>query len=561
MAQAGLAVAKIARLDFPKDWPDLLRHLCTELERQRGDALFRCLHVLLRVVKVLASKTLPVSRQEFQTIASSLFEGLLIILIHQEDPVLALLCFKCIRYVLVRGFDEFEEDRLMRLVQFILPRIEANLVSEKFYRNFNKCLLDLIDVFQSAFLASSIVVNVVQWYWNRFSLPCSDRLRVQQLLIVTAYIVESNSFAPELLIQQFVALLIGRFMVLSPEKAAQTDDLEEESDDEEMELSTCAALCLQQLFQSHCDMVCIIVLRYSASLPACAEGWQQTALTTEAVWHALCVGAYQLTGKFDFSAYCFEKVIPLVFSISINNFGPFLTLLQRRALVLISEYISDCGTLVLRSQAYQLFTEALKSEHLARTAAIRINYLVEDVKFDSNAFRPYLAQILNTMVSLLSSDTIAEQVDAMRKIVANIALIAERMKNDVSFDQAHGLMVTILGLWNTTTTAGGDSQVLLLKATIIDALTQLTITYMENLGPDLLFINVLFPVLAESFQASAFTHLGEDALNLWCSYLNNTLSIPNGIQIVFNKRNLMKQIKSSWLHSNCLDIFLKYQVG
>lgn len=74
--QLAVATARIARFDFPNDWPDLFGQLMRRIVAAQADetALVRCMRYLLQVVKTLCSVRLARARDNFQRASPELLE-------------------------------------------------------------------------------------------------------------------------------------------------------------------------------------------------------------------------------------------------------------------------------------------------------------------------------------------------------------------------------------------------------------------------------------------------------------------------------------------------------
>nr|XP_009380704.1 PREDICTED: importin-11 isoform X1 [Musa acuminata subsp. malaccensis] len=72
--QLAVLVAKIARIDYPKEWPELFSSLAQQLQSADMLASHRVFIVLFRTLKELSTKRLSSDQRTFQEIASQLFE-------------------------------------------------------------------------------------------------------------------------------------------------------------------------------------------------------------------------------------------------------------------------------------------------------------------------------------------------------------------------------------------------------------------------------------------------------------------------------------------------------
>ncbi|RUP42842.1 armadillo-type protein [Jimgerdemannia flammicorona] len=128
--------SKIARLDFPQEWPDLLQSLLTVIQTTTASAdsnahsrlvQVRALYTLHMVVKALCSQRLAPSRRHLEQVSPELFRQIATIYVGHVDRFLAglqnssdlalvlsqmevsVVCLKCIRRLMVHGFDDFSK--------------------------------------------------------------------------------------------------------------------------------------------------------------------------------------------------------------------------------------------------------------------------------------------------------------------------------------------------------------------------------------------------------------------------------------------------------------------
>ncbi|KAF8929972.1 Importin-11, partial [Haplosporangium bisporale] len=95
--QNAVLIAKIARLDFPLEWPDLLTTLleivrnstANESDPRARLVQQRSLYTLHLVVKGLISKTLAAGRKQFQQVAPDLFTDIVAIYVRYVDVLFA----------------------------------------------------------------------------------------------------------------------------------------------------------------------------------------------------------------------------------------------------------------------------------------------------------------------------------------------------------------------------------------------------------------------------------------------------------------------------------------
>lgn len=153
--QAAVAIAKIARFDFPKEWPELLPALVQAVQAHDSLVQHRALLVLHHVIKSLASKRLGADRRVFHDMTEELLPFLLpiwhtyhgqIVQIFangqtqdeaQITPIIekSVLVLKVIRKAIVHGLRKpCENENAMVLVKSLIDQIRVVLPFRKFSR-------------------------------------------------------------------------------------------------------------------------------------------------------------------------------------------------------------------------------------------------------------------------------------------------------------------------------------------------------------------------------------------------------------------------------------------
>lgn len=122
-----MIVSRIARLDYPRDWPDLLSTLVQSMQSQISDpdqarlVHRRVLETLGEVLSELSTRLLSAGRKQFAEVAPNIFQAVAqiyivyvdrtIVHLANVDYVKALLveleivstCVKCLRILMVSG--------------------------------------------------------------------------------------------------------------------------------------------------------------------------------------------------------------------------------------------------------------------------------------------------------------------------------------------------------------------------------------------------------------------------------------------------------------------------
>ncbi|KAI9096512.1 armadillo-type protein [Phlyctochytrium arcticum] len=239
-------IAKIARIDFPSEWPDLLRALVECLEKTSGSqdpqqALLhlRALATLYQVIKSLCSKIIPQSRKIFREMSPELLRFMSDMFNRHSTELLsaanntstlnvqkaeaagaiAVISLKTLRRVFIYGFEnvhEFNEavavfhSNAVFLENFLhlhsaLPESYTTLHKQvnTILNQIGKINLNLQSHNFPSFVQMPGSMDVVKFYWNLLesgSLPISDimseKLYIQSLRILKSVLKPAPSSYP-----------------------------------------------------------------------------------------------------------------------------------------------------------------------------------------------------------------------------------------------------------------------------------------------------------------------------------------------------------------------------
>ncbi|XP_078074450.1 importin-11 isoform X1 [Mustelus asterias] len=187
--QIGVLIAKVARLDCPRHWPELIPTLLESVKVQDDLRQHRALLTFYHVTKTLSSKKLVADKKLFQDLASGIYSFACSLWNHHTDTFLqqvytgdasaihslerTLLSLKVLRKLTVHGFVEphknlevmeFLNTVFERLKQFLECRKyiygrqvnQENMCNEKLEKTiilFTKVLLDFLDYHPFSFIS------------------------------------------------------------------------------------------------------------------------------------------------------------------------------------------------------------------------------------------------------------------------------------------------------------------------------------------------------------------------------------------------------------------------
>ncbi|KAF8935479.1 hypothetical protein BGZ58_004972 [Dissophora ornata] len=229
--QNAVLISKIARFDFPMDWPDLLTTMLDIVRQSTANESDprarliqqRSLYTLHLIVKGLISKTLAAARKQFQQVAPDLFSNVVNIYVRYVDMLFASnstniehlsgyletshMALKCLRRVVVHGFPEFSTSEgpvaffrlaLEHLQKFMtfkesIPEQCSFLVTavDSHIKLIGKFYLDLMDAHPRQFILTPGAGDVLRFYWgllagngNEQSAAPAQTTLIQGLLLI-----------------------------------------------------------------------------------------------------------------------------------------------------------------------------------------------------------------------------------------------------------------------------------------------------------------------------------------------------------------------------------------
>ncbi|KAF9164301.1 hypothetical protein DFQ27_002603 [Actinomortierella ambigua] len=273
--QNGVLTAKIARFDFPTEWPELLTTLLHIIQTSAANEsdprsrliLQRSLYTLHLVVKGLISKTLAAGRRQFAQVAPELFSNLSAIYQRYMDAFLAsitssmniehmsacletsLLALKCLRRVIVHGFTDvhlaegpraFLALALNHLQQFVafkenIPDSCSFLQSsvEAHIKLFGKFYLDFMESHPRQFILTPSASRVLGYYWKLLSengeagISHAPTTLIQGMLLIKKTLKDPqfilNDKDPEPVVVQCRHIIENEFM--TPETTAKLAEI------------------------------------------------------------------------------------------------------------------------------------------------------------------------------------------------------------------------------------------------------------------------------------------------------------------------------------------------
>ncbi|KAI8911068.1 armadillo-type protein [Gorgonomyces haynaldii] len=551
--QQALITARIARHDYPRDWPQLLDLLIPRTQQAfqtQNQEQFNTLYTLHLVMKQLATKTLPMARRHLRQITPQVFSFLLNLyssLLHQcfstsdplaQDLVLskARICLKTMRRLIVHGFESILESQdclnLLKSLMEQLPRFMT--MRSQYPEQSNGIYATLSSI---SILIGKLYLDLAQQSPVQFLLqldPTTEKILVQGLKLskcllkhpqlnklnpdpkdVLAHQKLQSLFTPEL-VTDYCHLLVTKYLQLTREDLEQWSEdpeaflIEQESDHWEFATRPCAERVLMDLLSSNRALLGPKLVQMLIEAPAPQN--MDLLLLKDAIYNAIGNGAYDLFDYLDFDDLI--KTLTLEAQQDSN-------ILKRRISWLIGKWIPVKVSKQVRTQLYQILTHLLDPSQdlvVRLTAVTDLRICVDDFDFEPLDFKAFVQPILSQFLQLLQ-DT--DEFESKMKILQVIIIIAERMEGEiVPFVQP--LLQLIPELWQRSE---GQN---LFRASIVTIMTKLV----KSLKRDSLHLHqMVYPVIQQSLDTTNPGHLYlfEEGLELWLSVVQNA---PANEQII-----------------------------
>ncbi|XP_069780590.1 importin-11 isoform X2 [Narcine bancroftii] len=552
--QIGVLIAKVARLDCPRNWPELIPTLLESVRVQDDLRQHRALLTFYHVTKTLASKKLVADKKLFQELASGIYSFVCSLWNHHADSFLQQICIgetaainslertllslKVLRKLTVHGFMEphknlevmeFLNTVFERLKQFLECRRRINTEStcseklektiieklEKTIILFTKVLLDFLDYHAFSFISlirQSLEFAVSYTFTNAGEGVVFERFIVQCMNLIKM-IVKNDAYKP----------------------AKNT----EESKPETLEAhkikiyffnySTLTEICRRLV--SHYFLLTSEELSMWEDDP---EGF---------VYNAIGLAAYELFDIVDFDQWFKSQLLA---ELQITHIR--YKLIRRRVIWLIGQWISVKFKSELRPMLYEAILNLMQDQDrvVRIETATTLKLAVDDFEFRTEQFLPYLETIFSLLFQLLQQVT---ECDTKMHVLHVISCVIERVGMQIR--PYVGCLVQYLPLlWKQSEDHN------MLRCAILTTLIHLV----QGLGADSKNLyQFLLPVIQLSTDVAQPPHvyLLEDGLELWLVTLENSPSITPELLGVFQNMSSLLELSSENVRT-CFQIINAY---
>ncbi|NXF40407.1 IPO11 protein, partial [Nyctibius bracteatus] len=587
--QISVLIAKVARVDCPRQWPQLIPTLLESLKVQDDLRQHRALLTFYHVTKTLSSKRLAADRKIFYDVS-------IVIQYWLRNFYTSNFFFLVLRKLTVHGFVEphwsvevmgFLHAVFERLKQFLecSRSIRAENVCrdrlEKTIILFTKVLLDFLD--QHPFSFTPLIQRSLEFavsyvfteagegvVFERFIVQCMNLIKmiVKNYAYKPSKNIEDSS--PETLeahkikaafftyptLMEICRRLVTHYFLLTKEELTMWEEdpegftVEETGGDSwKYSLRPCTEVLFIDIFHEYNQALTPVLVEMVHSLQGPTNMEDTNAiLMKDAVYNAVGLAAYELFDSVDFDQW-FKNQLLAELQVSHNRYKP----IRRRVIWLIGQWISVKFKSDLRPMLYEAIRNLLQDQDLASCFHLQslLFFLnaclpVDDFEFRTDQFLLYLESMFTLLFQLLQEVT---QCDTKMHVLHVLSCVIERVNMQIR--PYVGCLVQYLPLlWKQSEEHN------MLRCAILTTLIHLV----QGLGADSKNLYpFLLPVIQLSTDVSQPPHvyLLEDGLELWLVTLENSPYLTPELLRIFQNMSALLELSSENL-KNCFKIINAY---
>uniref|UniRef100_A0A8C0R651 Importin-11 n=1 Tax=Canis lupus dingo TaxID=286419 RepID=A0A8C0R651_CANLU len=584
--QIAVLIAKVARLDCPRQWPELIPTLIESVKVQDDLRQHRALLTFYHVTKTLASKRLAADRKLFYDLASGIYNFACSLWNHHTDTFLqqvssgneaavlsslerTLLSLKVLRKLTVNGFVEPHKNmEVMGFLHGIFDRLKQflecsrNIGTDNVCRDrlektiilFTKVLLDFLDQHPFSFtplIQRSLEFSVSYVFtevgegvtFERFIVQCMNLIK----MIVKNYAYKpSKNFedsSPETLeahkikmafftyptLTEICRRLVSHYFLLTEEELTMWEEdpegftVEETGGDSwKYSLRPCTEVLFIDIFHEYNQTLTPVLLEMMQTLQGPTNVEDMNALLIKDA-------VYNAVGLAAYELFdsvdfdqWFKNQLLPELQVIHNRYKP----LRRRVIWLIGQWISVKFKSDLRPMLYEAICNLLQDQDLVYSLT---TLPVDDFEFRTDQFLPYLETMFTLLFQLLQQVT---ECDTKMHVLHVLSCVIERV--NIQIRPYVGCLVQYLPLlWKQSEEHN------MLRCAILTTLIHLV----QGLGADSKNLYpFLLPVIQLSTDVSQPPHvyLLEDGLELWLVTLENSPCVtPELLRIFQNMSPLL----------------------
>uniref|UniRef100_A0A8C2ZWJ2 Importin-11 n=1 Tax=Cyclopterus lumpus TaxID=8103 RepID=A0A8C2ZWJ2_CYCLU len=589
--QIAVLIAKVARLDCPRQWPELIPILLESVKGQDGLRQHRALLTFHHVTKTLASKRLAQDRRLFQDLASGIYSFACSLWSHHTD------CF--LQQIYAReeaaALGSLERTAISILLYsdnclwmlYVENTAAVNTCREKLEKMiilYTKVLLDFLEYHPCAFIP--LIQRSLEFAVSYLFTPAGEGVTFERFIVqcmnLIKIIVKNDAYKPSKNIDdskpesleahkiktaffthptltEIGRRLVSHYFLLTKEELAMWEEdpesfaVEETGGDSwKYSLRPCAEVLFLDIFHNYNQTLIPVLLDMVQNLQGSLLNtfrFNDTG-TLEAVWlyNAVGLAAYELFDNVDFDQW-FKNQLLGELQVSHHRYK----LIRRRVIWLIGQWISVKFKSDLRPLLYEVILSLMQDPDLVVRQLQTVFVLilnsrspVDDFEFRTEQFLPYLESIFGLLFQLLQQVT---ECDTKMQVLHVISCVIERV--NIQIRPYVGCLVQYLPLlWKQSEEHN------MLRCAILTTLIHLV----QGLGSECKNLySFLLPVIQLSTDVTLPPHvyLLEDGLELWLVTLENSPAITPELLRIFQNMSALLDLSSENLRT-CFQIVNAY---
>ncbi|NWX45623.1 IPO11 protein, partial [Steatornis caripensis] len=611
--QISVLIAKVARVDCPRQWPELIPTLLESVKVQDDLRQHRALLTFYHVTKTLASKRLAADRKLFYDLASGIYSFACSLWNHQTDMFLQQVCtgdeaaatnslertllsLKVLRKLTVHGFVEphwsvevmgFLHAVFERLKQFL--ECSRNIRTENVCRDrlektiilFTKVLLDFLD--QHPFSFTSLIQRSLEFavsyvfteagegiVFERFIVQCMNLIKmiVKNYAYKPSKNIEDSS--PETLeahkiktafftyptLMEICRRLVTHYFLLTKEELTMWEEDPESFTAEETggdswkySLRPCTEVLFIDIFHEYNQTLTPVLLEMVHSLQGPTNMEDASAILIKDA-------VYNAVGLAAYELFdsvdfdqWFKNQLLAELQVSHNRYKP----IRRRVIWLIGQWISVKFKSDLRPLLYEAIHNLLQDQDLVSHIHLQsvLLFLNGCLPVDDFEFRTdqFLPYLESMFTLLFQLLQEVTQCDTKMHVLHVLSCVIERVNMQIR-PYVECLVQYLPLLWKQSEEHN------MLRCAILTTLIHLV----QGLGADSKNLYpFLLPVIQLSTDVSQPPHvyLLEDGLELWLVTLENSPCLTPELLRIFQNMSALLELSSENL-KNCFKIINAY---
>ncbi|XP_076103519.1 importin-11-like [Mytilus galloprovincialis] len=590
--QLAVLIAKIARVDCPRNWSRLLPVLFEAVRCHDEHTQEQALLVLHHVTKTLASKRLPGDRKLFEELTNDVFSFILglwtttldqfgQLALKQSDNSnnsldKSILALRILRKQTAFGFKEPGENADVNIfLKQIFTRFKQMLdcrqsmwgnhqvieKCEKIIILMTKVLLDLVDMHPVTFIPlirPSLELTVAYNFsesekgllFEKFTVNCFNLMK--SIVLCDMYKPLRNSseltepmrqesckikteFFTFATLSEICRRLVSQYFLLSSEDLNTWDTDPEEFCQEEIgdsyrySIKPCTEALFLALFKENRMSLSPVLIEMVHQIQLTSDPNDIMAvLRKDAVYNAVGLSAFDLFDDINFDEWFTSHLLSELTNRHVNY-----RIIRRRVIWLIGQWVGVKMSQSLRPNLYQALIPLLAKEEdlvVRLEAAQTLKTAVDDFEFSVDQFLPFLETLFSLLFQLLQE---VRECDTKMQVLHVISFVIERVGPKIQ-QYATALIHYLPALWQESAEHN------MLRCAILTTLIHLVQGFGTSCS---CMFNFLLPVIQMSTDVTQdqYIYLVEDGVELWHVTLQNTsASTDHMLQLFSNMTGLLE---------------------